>query len=139
MASSDQALVARVAAGDQAALAALYDRYSGMLYALMLRILRDTQAAEEILQDVFFYLWGNAGKFDASRGSLPGWLVVSARNRAISRLRKVNPGESLGGSDAIMEATVSSGFNLESAVGRKEMLDKVRRVLDGMRDTTRGR
>ena len=72
---------------DETALEALYDRYAGMLSSVLNRILRDTQAAEEILQDIFYQLWRNASQFDASRGSLPGWLMVIARNRAISRLR----------------------------------------------------
>src|ERR1700676_2944845 len=76
---------------DETALAALYDRYAGMLTSVLNRILRDTQATEEILQDVFYQLWRNAARFDASRGSLPGWLVVVARNRAISRLRRHDP------------------------------------------------
>jgi RNA polymerase sigma-70 factor, ECF subfamily len=131
-APSDQALVARLVAGDEAALSALYDRYSGMLYALLMRILRDAQSAEEVLQDLFFYLWGNAGKFDPSRGSLPGWLLVSARNRAISRLRKLHPSESLDGPGSTLETTVSSGFSLESAVARKELVDKVKGALEGL-------
>lgn len=129
-APSDQALIARVTAGDEAALSALYDRYSGMIYALLLRILRDAQSAEEVLQDLFFYLWGNAQKFDPKRGSLAGWLIVSARNRAISRLRRLHPTESLDEPDAPLGAKLSSGFNLESAVAQKEMLDKVKGALD---------
>jgi RNA polymerase sigma-70 factor (ECF subfamily) len=132
IARSDQALVARVVAGDEAALSALYDRYSGMLYALLLRILRDAQAAEEVLQDLFFYLWCNAGKFDPERGSLAGWLLVSGRNRAISRLRRFHPAVSLDEPDAPLAATMSSGFNLESAVAQKEMFDKVSRALAGL-------
>ena len=76
---------------DETALEALYDRYAGMLSSVLNRILRDTQAAEEILQDIFYQLWRTASRFDASRGSLPGWLMVIARNRAISRLRQHNP------------------------------------------------
>jgi RNA polymerase sigma-70 factor (ECF subfamily) len=97
-----------------------------------MRILRDPQAAEEILQDLFFHLWGNATKFDPARGSLPAWLIVSARNRAISRLRSRRPSESVEGSNVLLEATVSSGFNLETAVARKELLDKVKGALDGL-------
>ena len=79
---------------DESALAMLYDRYAGMLSSVLIRILRDTQAAEEILQDIFFQLWRDAERFDASRGSLPGWLTVIARNRAISQLA---PAQSRGG------------------------------------------
>ncbi len=75
----DSALVERMMAGDEGALSALYDRYSGMLYAMLLRILRDTGAAEEVLQDLFLQLWRGAARFDASRGSLGG---MAAGDRA---------------------------------------------------------
>jgi len=53
----DSALVERIMAGDEVALAALYDRYAGMLFAMLVRILRDASAAEEVLQDLFLQLW----------------------------------------------------------------------------------
>src|SRR5579864_6242519 len=90
--ATDAALVHKITQRDEAALSALYDRYAAMLSSVLVRILRDTQAAEEILQDIFYQIWRNAAQFDSSRGSLPGWLLVIARNRAISRLRRHNPG-----------------------------------------------
>ena len=89
--ASDAALMERIVERDEAALEELYDRYAGLLSSVLNRILRDTQAAEEILQDIFYQLWRTAAQFDPSRGSLPGWLMVIARNRAISRLRQHNP------------------------------------------------
>ena len=69
--ASDAALIQRIVERDESALATLYDRYAGMLSSVLNRILRDTQAAEEILQDIFYQLWRTAADFDASRGSLP--------------------------------------------------------------------
>jgi RNA polymerase sigma-70 factor (ECF subfamily) len=80
----DSMLIGRMMAGDEAALSNLYDRYSAMLFGMLMRILRDKQAAEEVLQDIFLQLWRNAGQFDAGRGSLAAWLLVIGRNRAIS-------------------------------------------------------
>lgn len=111
---------------DETALEALYDRYAGMLSSVLNRILRDAQAAEEILQDIFFQLWRSAQQFDASRGSLPGWLMVIARNRAISRLRHHNPA----GGEELQENSVSLPFNLESAVAQKQLLEKVKGALE---------
>ena len=85
--AADSALIDRMRTGDEAALSILYDRYSAVLFGMLVRILRDQQAAEEVLQDLFLQLWRNAGQFDAARGSLPAWLMVIGRNRAISRLR----------------------------------------------------
>jgi RNA polymerase sigma-70 factor, ECF subfamily len=124
--ASDAALMDSIMQRDETALAALYDRYSGMLSSVLNRILRDTQAAEEILQDIFFQLWRNASQFDASRGSLPGWLMVIARNRAISRLRRHNPAAG----EELQENNVSLPFNLESAVAQQELLGRVKGALE---------
>jgi RNA polymerase sigma-70 factor, ECF subfamily len=126
--ASDATLIQRIVRRDESALAALYDRYAGMLSSILNRILRDTQAAEEILQDIFYQLWCTASRFDPSRGSLGGWLVVIARNRAISRLRKHNPasGEEIG------ENTVVVPVNLENAVAQQELLERVKSALGGL-------
>src|SRR5437762_10506503 len=69
----------------------LYDRYSSIVYAVALRVLGDTGAAEDVLQEVFLQLWRNPSAFDAARGSLGAWLAVITRNRAIDSLRKRRP------------------------------------------------
>ncbi len=69
----------------------LYDRYSGIVYSVALRILGDTGTAEDILQDVFIKLWRSPHAFDGNRGSLAGWLAVIARNRAIDHIRQRRP------------------------------------------------
>jgi RNA polymerase sigma-70 factor, ECF subfamily len=127
--ASDAALIERIAQRDEAALAALYDRYAAMLSSVLNRILRDTQAAEEILQDIFFQLWRAPARFDASRGSLPGWLLVIARNRAISRLRRHNPAAS---GDELGENSVVLPANFESAVAQKQLLDRVKSALENL-------
>ncbi len=66
----------------------LYDAHSGTLYAVLLRILRDEQDAQEVLQDAFLQAWKQLDRFDPSRGSIAGWLISIARSRGIDRLRK---------------------------------------------------
>ena len=116
----------RIVQRDESALAMVYDRYAGMLLSVLNRILRDKQAAEEILQDIFFQLWRSAERFDGSRGSLPGWLVVVGRNRAISRLRHHNPAAG----DELNENTVASAFNLEGAVAQQQLLSRINGALE---------
>jgi len=89
----DRALVVRIERRDADALAALYDRYSPRLMGLACRILGETGEAEEVLQEVFLYVWKAAGTFDAGRGSVLAWLIVATRSRAIDRLRARRPGE----------------------------------------------
>ncbi len=126
--SSDAMLVARIVERDESALAALYDRYAGMLSSVLNRILHDTQAAEEILQDIFYQLWRTAPQFDASRGSLPGWLLVIARNRAISRLRRHNPASG----DEFVENTVIVPTNLESTIAQDQLIVRVKSALESL-------
>ena len=113
---------------DEGALAVLYDRYAGIISSVLRRILRDDQAAEEILQDIFFQLWNTASRFDSSRGSLPAWLVVIARNRAISRLRRHNPAAG----EALLEGMAVSPFNLESFAARQQLVERVKASLENL-------
>jgi RNA polymerase sigma-70 factor (ECF subfamily) len=126
--ASDATLIARLVERDESALAALYDRYAGMLSSVLNRILRDTQAAEEILQDIFYQLWRTAAQFDPARGSLPGWLLVIARNRAISRLRRHNPASG----EELLENTVVLPTNLESTIAQRQLIGKVKGALDSL-------
>lgn len=89
--SSDAVIVSALRSGDEQAMAQLYERYSSIVYAVALRVLGDTGAAEDVLQEVFLQLWRSPQTYDASRGSLPAWLAVITRNRAIDLLRKRKP------------------------------------------------
>jgi len=119
----ESALMARIRAGDESAMADLYDRYSGIVYGVALRVLGNTTAAEDVLQEVFLQLWRNPQAFDADRGRLPAWLAVIARNRAIDHLRKRPP------EDDIEELAISTGVNLENTAAQRQAVDKVRGVL----------
>ena len=92
---SDSSLLARVQQGDEAAMATLYDSYSGLVFSVALRVLHDGAAAEDVLQEVFLRLWRRPSSFISSRGSLPSWLTVVTRNRAIDTLRRQRPMESV--------------------------------------------
>ena len=88
---ADGALIARIEGREADALALLYDRYSGRLMGVAQRILGDTGEAEEILQEVFLWVWKAAASFDSSRGSVLAWLLVATRSRSIDRLRTRRP------------------------------------------------
>lgn len=117
----DSTLIEQMMAGDEAALSILYDRYSAVLFGMLLRILRDRQAAEEILQDLFLQLWRGAARFDASRGSLSTWLLVIGRNRAISRLRGKMNREVTEEEDGDYANSFVSSQNVENEARRSEL------------------
>jgi RNA polymerase sigma-70 factor, ECF subfamily len=81
------ALVRSIAAGDQAALRALYERAHRIVFTLAMRISGNRQAAEELSIDVFHDVWRRASAYDPQNGSVLGWLMNQARSRAIDRLR----------------------------------------------------
>jgi RNA polymerase sigma-70 factor (ECF subfamily) len=119
-------LVARIRAGDQQATSQLYDRYAKVVYAVALRVLQDTGAAEDVLQDVFLQLWRNPDAFDASRGSLAAWLAVIARHRSIDRLRKRRPEVD------VEDCVIAGGPDLADEAERTLVIEKVRVVLAEM-------
>jgi RNA polymerase sigma-70 factor (ECF subfamily) len=81
-------LLARTGLGDRAAFARLYERTSGHLFAVVLRIQRDRAQAEDLLQEVYVAVWKAAAGFDAARAQPLTWLTSIARNRAIDSLRR---------------------------------------------------
>jgi RNA polymerase sigma-70 factor, ECF subfamily len=83
----DRLVAERIAMGDEAAFAAVYDRHSALVYGAVVRFVGDREAAAEVVQDAFMALWRRANQFDASSGSLAGWLLGIARHRAIDRYR----------------------------------------------------
>ena len=122
---SDTALIEKMMAGDEQSLSRIYDRYSPMLFGMMMRILRDTQAAEEVLQDLFMQLWRSGAQFDATRGSLSSWLLVIGRNRAISRLRGRASREVLEEEDGEYANVFVSAQNLEDEASRAQMRNNI--------------
>ncbi len=80
-------LVQSVAAGDQLALHALYERAHRVVFTLIMRITGNRETAEELTVDVFYDVWRRASRYDAGNGSVLGWIMNQARSRAIDRLR----------------------------------------------------
>jgi len=87
VAESDVGLIERLQHHDPQALAELYDRFGRLAYSLILRVVRDTGVAEDLVQETFMRVWNRAQGLDAQRGSVGPWLLAVARNRAIDYLR----------------------------------------------------
>ncbi len=86
----DRELIRAVARGSGDAVSDLYDRYGSTVYGLALRVLGQPDLAEEVVQDVFAQIWREAGRYDAGRSTVAGWIVMVTRTRSIDRLRARN-------------------------------------------------
>ena len=84
---SDRDMIARIGRGDETAFEALYDRLSGPLYSMALRMLGDAADAQDALQDVFLQIWSRARTYDSEQSSVFSWSVLLTRSRVIDRLR----------------------------------------------------
>jgi RNA polymerase sigma-70 factor, ECF subfamily len=83
----DYELMQRIARGDAAALAVLYDRHSALVQAICLRIVRDRGEAEDLLIDIFWEIWQRGQRYDPARGAPVTYLLTVARSRSLDRLR----------------------------------------------------
>lgn len=84
---SEADLLARVAAGDERALASLYDAMSALAFGLALRVVGSADVAEDVVQDAFMRIWHRADRYEPSRGQARPWILRVVRNVAIDRLR----------------------------------------------------
>jgi RNA polymerase sigma-70 factor (ECF subfamily) len=112
---------------EHAAVGELYDRHARSIYSLALRILQDSQDAEDVVQDVFSQAWSQAGRYDAARGPVAAWLMMLARSRAIDRLRsrRSRPDEA-----AVTEAVaLDPGMPFDLQLVSEEQIRQVRKAV----------
>lgn len=128
--TADSQRLARVAGGDAAALAELYDRHASMLLGLVCRILGDRAEAEDVMQEVFVRVWERAGSYNSLLGSPGAWLSRIARNRAIDRLRARAVRPEFADSDlATTQAAPERGTNPEAEA---RVAEERRAVVDAL-------
>lgn len=87
--ASENELLREIGRGDRHSFELFYDRVGGVLFSVIIRILRNQQLSEDVLQEVFLEIWKKAPLYDEKRGKATTWVVVLARNRAIDRLRSI--------------------------------------------------
>lgn len=128
------ALVRAVSSGNRGAFAELYERTSGKLYGICLRLLGSEAEAQDVLQDVYVTLWQKAGRFDPAKAGVTTWLGVLARNRSIDRLRQRGPAA------ADLEAAADvrdDGPSALEIVERTQDAVRLDRCLDELEDRAR--
>ena len=131
----DQQLIDQVKKGDKSAFKEIYSRFSQVTYNLALRILRDKEDAEEVVQEIFLQVWNKAYSYDPERGAVSTWVMNIARSRAIDKLR------TLGYRDKnieIDEEKVNSNEDLSRTIEqRDESKNVIRQALDSLPDNQR--
>ena len=132
--STAEALLVRVAAGDEAAFGQLYDILSSGVFGTCLAVLRDRDHAAEVSQEVMVEIWRTAARFEAERGSARTWALTLAHRRAIDRVRSVQSQR-----DRDQRALDEQGSRPFDVVAEEveESLDRerVRHCLDGLTPT----
>jgi RNA polymerase sigma-70 factor, ECF subfamily len=131
-ASACRQYVPRIAAGDESALAALYDESNQLVYSTALRILRDPADAEEATLDVYLQVWRTAQNYNERRGSVGAWLVMLARSRAIDRLRSRRSREELEGPQKDYVEVRSTGQGPEQEAQVHQQRRRVLSALDAL-------
>lgn len=122
--ATDEQLIRRTAEGDDSALAELYDLYAPRVLGLLIKMLPSRSDADDVLQEVFWQVWKNAGRFDPGRGSPAVWLLIMARSRALDALRRKKANAPL------EEFAEPSAWNPPSGdLERRESSERIRRAL----------
>jgi RNA polymerase sigma-70 factor, ECF subfamily len=120
------ALLGRVARGDEAAFAALYDHAAPAVFGLVRRVVRDPAQSEEVTQEVLLEVWRTASRFDARRGSASTWLMTVAHRRAVDRVRSATAA-------AERELRATSTFGKDAGTGYDVVAEEVEARLDAQR------
>jgi len=137
-ARSDEQLLARIGRGDSSALGTLYDCYAATLYSLGVRMLGDTQAAEELVQEVLLRVWRQATSYRKERGAPATWIFGIARNLAIDELRRRGTRPQATVDDAEVQiAQLESGDDPAEQAYQQMQRDEVVRALGQLPSTQR--
>ena len=126
---ADTAVVRRIAEGDRAAMAELYDRYADPVFSLACRIVGLPADAEDVVQEVFTQAWRQAARYDAGRASAAAWLLNMTRSRAIDRLRANKTRLQVSGDDDQIAVTPAAGQDQEQHAIGAERAERVRTAL----------
>jgi RNA polymerase sigma-70 factor (ECF subfamily) len=136
-AQTDGDLLRQAALGEESALGALYDRYAPALYGVALRISGERADAEEIVIDAFAQAWREAGRFQATRGSVIAWLTLICRSRALDLVRaRGRRGRLVASAHAEEpEKSPAMGAGVDATAGDPEQAERttmVRRAMDAL-------
>ncbi|HVU41893.1 MAG: sigma-70 family RNA polymerase sigma factor [Xanthobacteraceae bacterium] len=126
--TSDEVLIGRIAGGDRLAMQVLFARHHVKVYRFALRLVRNESAAEDLISEVFFDVWRQAGKFEG-RSAVSTWLLSIARFKALSALRKRGEAEL---DDETASAIEDQSDDPEVTLAKKDKGAALRQCLSGL-------
>jgi RNA polymerase sigma-70 factor, ECF subfamily len=128
--AADRATMARMAAGDEAALAELYDRHARPVYSLALRIVGRPEDADDVTQQVFTQAWRSAARYEPTRGAVAAWLLMMSRSRALDCLRRRDSKHFDTDGEERLAAIPDPEPSVELVAATREDVEAVRAALD---------
>lgn len=128
--NSSISLVDQLKAGSKEALSDLYDAYAGMVYGVVLKMIRNEEIAQEIVQDVFLKVWKNIDTYDPAKAKISTWMINIARNRTIDEIRSKqfrNQQENQSIDDSVYEGDKGGSVEMKvDAIGLKSVINRLR-------------
>ncbi|MGH9149120.1 MAG: sigma-70 family RNA polymerase sigma factor [Acidimicrobiales bacterium] len=131
----DGALVVAVSRWREDALAEVYRRHAGAVFALARRVTGDASLGEEVVQEVFLRLWNSPEKFDPDRGTLRSYLLAQCHGRSVDLVRSESSRRQREESEA--RRTAESGYDLEREVWDLAVADQVKQAVDTLPEPER--
>jgi RNA polymerase sigma-70 factor (ECF subfamily) len=126
--TTDEALIARIAAGDRLAMQVLFARHHVRVYRFVLRLVRNEATAEDLISEVFLDVWRQAGKFEG-RSAVSTWMLSIARFKALSSMRKRQDAEL---DDETAEQVEDDSDDPETALAKKDKGAQLRQALTAL-------
>lgn len=130
-------LIERLRRRDPDAMSDLYDRYSRIVYSVILRVVRNASVAEELAQETFLRAWNRAGDFDAARARIGPWLLTIARNRAIDYLRSTAGQQQASTFELVSSERVTLFVNTEDRMVDQEQARRIRAAFSKLKKNQR--
>jgi RNA polymerase sigma-70 factor (ECF subfamily) len=139
---TDEALLARLQAGEQDALGCLFERYARLVRGVAARILRDASEADDLVQDLFLFIRRKCAIFDSSKSTARSWIIQMAYHRSIERRRYLTTrrfyartGIESNADHVVGTPTAESDYSAETVFGRNGLSKVLKSLTDDQRET----
>ncbi len=137
LSGNDYDLIERLRQRDPQAMAELYDRFSRLVFSVIVRVVRNSAVAEELAQETFMRAWNRAADFDVSRGKIGPWLLTIARNRAIDYLRSTAGQQQANTFELVSSERTSLFVNTEDKMVDQETARRIRAGFSALSENQR--